>query len=491
MARHPIADTGAARTLGKALRDVGYSEEAITELLGDEAYSSRAGDVPISARRLSRSKLDSVVRLLFLQLPLPVDDAIAALGPRGVDALAATALADVDGKAVVPRARLLPIGELLVAADNDLDEDGHGAPDYVAGYTPTSQLCDSLTPRRRVSRALDVGTGSGVQALLAAAHAREVVATDVNPRALAYTELNAALNGLSNIECRSGSLFEPVADETFDLITCNAPYVVSPEHRWAYRDGGLGGDELSQQLVGTAAAHLADDGFATLLVSWIAPDEDSSVERPLEWLEPLDCDGWILPIWESDALEHAATWNDHLVDDSVQLGDALDAWTEYLTAIGAHWIGEGAVVLHRRPAPHSIRVDWVDADELEDAGDQILRAFDARERLAGLGRKRELLDRRVSLAASLKLAQDLRRRDGRNRVFAAEIQLDEGTHSLVETAPDVLDVVAALDGSRRVGDVVDSVARKRRLSERESTRLRRRTQRVVRELLELGALRFE
>ena len=85
------------------------------------------------------------------------------------------------------------------------------------------------------NRALDVGTGSGVQALLAARHARRVVATDVNKRALLYAELNAALNGLENIEFRRGSLFEPAGGEYFDLVTCNAPYVVSPENRWAYR----------------------------------------------------------------------------------------------------------------------------------------------------------------------------------------------------------------------------------------------------------------
>ena len=92
----------------------------------------------------------------------------------------------------------------------------------MATYTPTARVLDSLTPRPRVDRALDVGTGSGIHALLAAQHARQVIATDVNPRALAYTELNAALNGLRNIETRQGSLFEPVEGETFDLITCSA-----------------------------------------------------------------------------------------------------------------------------------------------------------------------------------------------------------------------------------------------------------------------------
>src|SRR5207247_9299507 len=107
-----------------------------------------------------------------------------------------------------------------------------------------------------------------------AGHCESVVATDVNERALAFTELNAALNALGNVECRRGGLFEPVGGETFDLITCNAPFVISPEHRWTYRDSGLRGDEFSERVVRGAAEHLADGGFATLLVSWVATDED-------------------------------------------------------------------------------------------------------------------------------------------------------------------------------------------------------------------------
>src|SRR4029079_19686558 len=133
-------------------------------------------------------------------------------------------------------------------------------------YTPTARQCSCLTPRRRVRRALDVGTGGGAQALLAAGTAEQVVATDLNRRALAFTRVNAGLNGLANIDTRLGSLFEPVAGERFDLIVCNAPFVVSPETRFVYRDGGLAGDELSARVVAGAAAHLARGGIATLLV---------------------------------------------------------------------------------------------------------------------------------------------------------------------------------------------------------------------------------
>ena len=278
-----VADTVAAERLGTTLRRAGYTDDAINRLLGEDAYSSERGDTPADERRLPDTPLATLVRLLFLQLPVSLAEAEQALGREGLDALETTGLAEV-ADTIVPRVRIRPIGKTLLASDG-FSQDAEDPSDYVATYTPTARVLDSLTPRPRVSRALDVGTGSGIHALLAAQHAREVVATDVNPRALAYTKLNAALNGLRNIECRQGSLFEPVAGETFDLITCNAPYVVSPERRWAYRDSEFSDDEVSERLLLAAAAHLNDGGYAAMLVSWLGFDEQKPDERVVSWAE--------------------------------------------------------------------------------------------------------------------------------------------------------------------------------------------------------------
>jgi methylase of polypeptide subunit release factors len=477
--------------LGEALRGLGYSEAAVDDLLGEKAYSYDRDDAPVAARRLPQSRLGTAVRAFFLQLPVSARDATRALGRRGVEALEATGLAKVDGD-VVPRVRIVPVGDLLVASDDFADEDDDEPPDYVAAYTPTSRLVDSLTPRRRVARALDVGCGSGVHSLLAAHHAEQVVATDVNTRALTYTELNAALNGLTNIECRRGSLFEPVRDERFDLITSNAPYVVSPEQRLAYRDGGFEADEFSEGVVRGAADHLTEDGYATLLVSWIAADEDAPDERALAWTEALECDSWILPIWGSDPLDHAATWNEHLSGDGDTFGAVLDDWTDYLERLGAQWVTEGAILLHRRPGRvHTTRVDEVDDDLLDTAGEQIQRAFAARARLVGLTKATDLLDARLTVAATIQLEHELKPGRGRPAVAAARLHLDEGTHPTVEAMPRALEIVASLDGTARLGDAVEAAVKRLELSGSEAARLRREALEVSRELLELGALRFQ
>jgi methylase of polypeptide subunit release factors len=481
--RFPIPDKAAAKTLGGALRAVGYSESAVHELLGEDAYAGEEEDAAADERRLPKSRVATVIRLLFLQRPVPKYAAVEALGQAGIDALETTGLAAV-GDEVIPRVRMLPVGRLLVTGDGYAQ--GDDPADYVAIYTPTSRLCDSLTPRPRVARALDVGTGSGVHALLAAAHAEHVVATDVNPRALAFTELNAALNGVSNVELRGGSLFEPVAGETFDLVTCNAPYVVSPEDRWAYRDSGFEADEFSARVVREAAAHLADGGYATLLVSWLAQDEDAPDERAFEWTGETGCDSWILPIWDADPLSHATSWNSHL--DGEAFARALDEWTTYFERLGVRWISEGAVLLHKRPGGGDARVDPIEEDDVDVADEQIQRAFAARARLAELDGDDDLLDEALSLEMAFSLEQELEPENGRASVVEARIQLDEGTNSMLEVEPGVLDVVAALDGSTPLGDVIDGVANRLELSANERAELERDAVEGVRELLELGAL---
>ena len=462
-----MANEASATAVGNALREVGYSEDAVTEMLGEDAYAGGPEEVPALARRLRAGRLGTAIELLFLARPVSRREAVRALGRKTVDALGTTGLADVAAE-VVPLARVVPVDDLLIAGDS-YSRGLADPPDYVAPFSPTSRVCAALTPRHRVRIALDVGTGSGAQALFAAQHARRVVATDVNERALEFTRLNAQLNGLTNIECRRGTLFEPVGDERFELVTCNAPYVVSPERRWMYRDGGHLGDELSALIVRGAAARLTEGGYATLNVSWLADDEDDPDARIVDWIDTRTCDAWVLVTWEADPLEHAAEWT---ADHENEVERALDEWTRYFDALGARWVSEGTVVLRRRSGRgHAVRIDSIDPDELDDAADQIERAFVSRERLAELSQD-ELLDARLALASLLRLEHELDR-NGRRR--AAFVTVAEGTHSEVETSADALGVVSALDGRTPLRALLDSSGRREAL-------------RVVRELLELGAL---
>ncbi|MFB9071926.1 methyltransferase [Citricoccus parietis] len=172
--------------------------------------------------------------------------------------------------------------------------------------------------RRPVARALDLGTGCGIQTLHLLAHADHVTATDLSLRALEFTAFNLALNAealgldltgeldLDRTEARGrdgrpqgprggfpltlggrvtllqGDLLEPVAGCRFDLVVSNPPYVITPRSgsepdRFTgevgdgintYRDGGRPGDRLLAELFAALPEHLEPGGMAQMLGNW-------------------------------------------------------------------------------------------------------------------------------------------------------------------------------------------------------------------------------
>lgn len=478
----PNPDLEAAATLGDALRAVGYTTEAIEELLGDDGPSADLADSVVLERRLPRSELATTIRLLLLQRPVAVSDAAAALGHDGVEALLRIGLVTAESDQLAPRARVVQAEGVYLAFDG-FSRGQDDPPGWVSSFTPTAYWLASLMPRRRVERALDIGTGNGAHALLAAAHAEHVIATDVNARALAFTQISAALNGIDNVETRLGSLFEPVAGETFDLITCNAPYVISPERRWQYRDGGLPGDQLSERVVREAAPHLAEGGHASVLVSWLAESEDDPDERVHDWLEGNGCDAWVLGLSGADPLDHAAGWNDHFTGDPDTMGEALDEWTAYFDALDAGWITEGAVLMRKRDAEHHlVRADPVDEEELEFASDQIERVFAALALIAEEGAS-AILEARLTLAEEVRFDQEL---DRHGDVQEIRIVLDEGTCPDLELELETAEVLTTLDGGRTLDQAIERTARRFDLGKRDASELRHDTVQAVRELFEQG-----
>lgn len=129
-------------------------------------------------------------------------------------------------------------------------------------------FADVITRRRlgEHGNVLDLGTGSGVCAVFAARHARRVVAVDINRAAVRCAAINAALNGLeARIECRHGDLFAPVADERFDAVFFNPPFLVGAPA--SERDCAWRSLDVASRFALGLDAHLAPGGRAYLLLS--------------------------------------------------------------------------------------------------------------------------------------------------------------------------------------------------------------------------------
>ena len=149
-------------------------------------------------------------------------------------------------------------------------------PDVYEPAEDTFLLADNLDARPG-ELVLELGTGCGILAILAAKAGSKVVATDINPAALRCARENAATNGVSDqIDFRFGHLFEPVAGERFDLAIFNPPYlpighgeaIGRPLDR-AWEAGPYGREAIDEFLL-ELPKHLALKGRALLLQSSLA-----------------------------------------------------------------------------------------------------------------------------------------------------------------------------------------------------------------------------
>jgi methylase of polypeptide subunit release factors len=428
--------------------------------------------VAVHVRRLPPDEpFSALARLFLLGLPLAREELEAALDGIELGALERDGWLELVAGRVRARLKLVPHGDLLIASDRD--GEGPTSADWVAGMHPPSVTLAKLTVRLPLGRALDVATGNGIQALLAARHAESVVATDVNPRALTLAALNARLNDVRNIEFREGSYFEPVAGERFDLLTCNPPYVISPESQYAYRDSGLPGDSVSREVVRAAPQHLREGGFAHLLISWAHPRGEWFA--PLErWVEGCGCDCWLLYFGSDDPVSHAAEWLRPLKPEPEAFQAALARWLDYLQGLGIEAIAHGAVILRRRTGRNWLRAERVELDRLEQAGEHLLRVFGSQDYLESLADEHRLLDERFVVVERHHLEQRLRG----SELQSTMLVLDEGLGFRVALDLHSARLLPLLDGTRTLRAALVEL----QLDELDAALP------VVRRLLELGFL---
>jgi len=366
-----------APLLRDALLDAGYTYDGVADLLGPQAHTAllRNETAPGRRRTTGGSPLETLVRLFVLQAAVPLADAERAL-PDLVDRLAVDGLLAASVGEVVARLDCRPYAteseDLWVVSDLTPGLDGRPhrvEGDHVLGISAASTSLAQLTLREDVGTALDLGTGCGVQALHLAAHAERVVATDVNPRALDLARFNAALNGLGPVvEVRDGSFFEPVRGERYDLIATNPPFVISPAtgERLVYRDSGLPGDRVVEDIVRAAPRHLAPGGWCQVLANWAIVRDRPWDERLTDWLDE-GCDALVVQREVLDPAEYVELWlKDAGLHGTPTYLERYDTWLSWFDDQGVEGIGFGWINLHDRSGTTGPSLREAPARELLD-----------------------------------------------------------------------------------------------------------------------------
>ncbi|MCE3032564.1 class I SAM-dependent methyltransferase [Streptomyces sp. CMSTAAHL-2] len=493
----PAADRPeAAARLRDALLAASFTADGLLELLGAPAYTALARSETVPALRATRgdTPLETLVRLFLLQQPVPRARVAAVLPVE--EAVETGWLVRVGGDEVAAAVDVRPYGgpggeDWFIVSDLGCAVGGAGgigqrAEGVVLGVGGASTTLAGITVRTPVAAALDLGTGSGIQALHASRHATRVTATDLNPRALHITALTLALSGAPAAELREGSLFEPVRDdEKFDLIVSNPPFVISPGARLTYRDGGMGGDDLCRSLVQQAGEQLNEGGFAQFLANWQHVAGEDWQDRLRSWV-PRGCDAWIVQREVQDVTQYAELWlrdaGDHR-GDPAEYQARYDAWLDEFEARKVKAIGFGWITLRRTGAaePSLTVEEWPHPVE-QPLGDTVRAHFERLDYLrehddaALLAHHFRLVGEVVQEQVGLPGAEDpehvvLRQHRGMRRA------------TKVDTVG--AGFAGVCDGTLSAGRILDAIAQ---LMGEDAVRLRDQTPAQIRLLVEQGFL---
>ncbi|WEV34600.1 DUF7059 domain-containing protein [Mycolicibacterium fortuitum] len=424
-------DPGVVDAIGTDLRSAGFTTSRVAELLGLDVNAALGRGVWWPVVRAThgapadRQRLAVLVRLLLLGTEESPDLVASAFPSTSLETLAANGVLEFTGDKVRAALDIRPHSdgtrEFYVVSDQDAAvRRGPLRHDHVLGIGGASVSLARAVIRKPVGRALDLGTGCGIQALHLNAHCEEVVATDTNERALALAAMTARLGGMS-WDLRRGSMFEPVGGERFDLIVSNPPFVVGSGARdYIYRDSGMAGDAVCQSLIEQVGDHLLPGGTAHIMANWIVRDGAEWQERVRGWLAGTGLHAWVVQRELADPVSYVSLWLADAGEDLERQAQRGGQWLDWFAEQDIVGIGMGMISL-RVPrageAPEQILEEITGADEALTGSE--VDAFFARRAYLRDTSDDALLAARLSTAPVFLEAQSLPGPDGWQEVGAA------------------------------------------------------------------------
>lgn len=463
-----------------------YTVDGVQAALGDLAAAALGREQAVPALRAlagNESELATLIRLFILGREVSVAQAEAAfaglrvagavnaqlvrVGPHGVRALAElrpAAMADTNGT----------VNWWLAS---DLSELATGAAlhaEHVLGAGGASITLAQVTARDRVGRVLDLGTGSGIQALYASRHASEIVATDLSVRALEFARFNAALNEV-HFDLRAGSMLEPVAGESFDLVVSNPPFVITPRGsghggtvpQYEYRDGGAAGDDIVKNLIQDVGGVLAPGGRVFLLGNWEITAGTPWQERIEQWLDAAEAahgplDAWVIQREVLDPAQYAQTW----IRDGGTTADrdpegyaaTFDSWLSDFASRDVGEIGFGIVVLRKPEAgqPRTLRrLEEVTGSVAQPLGPVFAAALAAQDWVSA-HTDDELCAQRLMVAPDV--TEERYFTPGSDDPNIIIIRQGGGLRRTVQAGTALAGLVGACDGELTVGQIIGAIA---------------------------------
>ena len=316
--------------LRRVLQESGYTTEAVLERAHIDSIESYCA--PPKGGRAIQDPLDALIALFFDCGFVEERKLAAALPAESVPMLDRLGLLVRDPAPegmVFAAAAILPAYGVLTACDRGAAPDGARIPYppdvvYPPIFETTRRFLGEL-PSTPCEAMLDLGTGTGIAAMLGAPTAGHVWATDVTARSVRFTEFNRRMGGLENMTVGMGDLYEPVAGLTFDRIVIHPPYVPAKIRRsdHVFAVSGDDGEQVIRRTVEGLPQYLRPGGrFYSLQVATDRQGEDFE-DRIRKWLGDGQAEFDVML-----AVHSRRTPAEYLANDETRLVEERSNWME-------------------------------------------------------------------------------------------------------------------------------------------------------------------
>jgi SAM-dependent methyltransferase len=299
-----------------------------------------------------RDALDAFIRLFTDCLFVDERDLRRTLPPGAIETLSALNL--LVREASQPHllwapSPIYPVGPVLTACDRGYSPSGEKCRPpvdtvYPAVLDNTLKFADWL-PMQPCETVLDIGTGTGIAAMLMAPIARQVWATDIASRSVHFADFNRRLAGLENITVVEGDLYAPVEGLTFDRIVTHPPYVPAKASKFIFREGGADGEQIIRAIIEGLPRFLRPDGRFFAMVLGSDREGESFEQRIRKWLGERHDEFDVAVV--SDSLKTPADYIAHAVGQNMTDADEVQFWREMWVANKTEFLLHGSILIRR------------------------------------------------------------------------------------------------------------------------------------------------
>ena len=465
------------RSIGRFLADAGYDTHHLaTDLdLVEGLFANGENLQPLLMKTEGDGVLPVLARLLFVGYPVEKSRCRRVIPESILSTALDCGLLEAVNEDLHATASVAPFRDNLIAFDS-YQYRSSDRNDMVGGPGISSHFIARLAAGGENETTLDLGTGSGVLAIEAAAYSRRVTGTDINERAIQFAEFTAALNGVTNAEFLCGDTFNPVAGRRFSRIIANPPFFLSPAKKFTYSDSPLELDGFARHLTKHAFEYLEPGGFYQMICQWVEIENELWENRLREWTASSGCDVLVLLAPQSTPIAYAELRDREARQAHTNPEFDFPSRVSYLRERGVRMVHSGVITMQKRSGANWFRVLGT-APAGSKVGPGLRERFDSFTFLATQS-EAQLFNTTFRFAADVELSTI---REPAGSPIAIDLIKTETLVDRVRLDEAVADCLPLFDGNRNLQQVSAQVAAKLEINPEEA---QKRCLQLVKRLLQ-------